>query len=139
MSARAATSLRVEAIRKTFAGREVLGGITLDCVTGGFNTLLGPSGCGKTTLLRIVAGFERPDAGRVLIGGEDRTDQPVWRRRIGFVFPSYALWPHKTVFENVAYGLRLRGLARADVAARVAGALQTMGLSDAGPRSPGQL
>jgi ABC-type Fe3+/spermidine/putrescine transport system ATPase subunit len=139
MSARAATSLRVEGVRKAFAGSEALGGITLDFVTGGFNTLLGPSGCGKTTLLRIVAGFEQPDAGRVLIGGQDRTGQPVWRRRIGFVFQSYALWPHKTVFENVAYGLRLRGLGRADVASRVEGALRTMGLDGAGARSPGHL
>jgi len=133
----AATSLRVEGIRKTFAGSVALEGITLDFVPGGFNTLLGPSGCGKTTLLRIVAGFEAPDAGRVLIGGEDRTGAPVWRRRIGFVFQSYALWPHMTVFENVAYGLRLRRAP--DVAPRVERMLRTMGLDGTGRRPPGQL
>jgi ABC-type Fe3+/spermidine/putrescine transport system ATPase subunit len=139
MSARPAVALRVEGIRKSFGAGDALSGITLDFATGGFNTLLGPSGCGKTTLLRIVAGFEMPDAGRVWIGGADRTGEPAWRRRIGFVFQSYALWPHRSVFENVAYGLRLRGLARADVGVRVAAALAAMGLEDAGSRSPGQL
>ena len=136
---RTATSLRVEGIHKAFADRVALEGVTLDLVAGGFNTLLGPSGCGKTTLLRIVAGFEMPDAGRVLIGGEDRTREPVWRRRIGFVFQSYALWPHMTVGQNVAYGLRLRGLPRAEIAARVERVLGSMGLADAAGRPPGQL
>jgi ABC-type Fe3+/spermidine/putrescine transport system ATPase subunit len=139
VTARAATALRVEGIRKTFAGSVALEDITLDFVPGGFNTLLGPSGCGKTTLLRIVAGFDAPDAGRVLIGGVDRTGSPVWRRRIGFVFQSYALWPHMSVFENVAYGLRLRRIRAADVAARVERMLSAMGLAGAGGRPPGQL
>lgn len=134
-----ATSLRVEGIRKAFGGSVALEGITLDFVPGGFNTLLGPSGCGKTTLLRIVAGFESPDAGRVLIGGRDRTDEPVWRRRIGFVFQSYALWPHMSVFENIAYGLRLRRVPGAEVVARVERMLAAMGLDGAGARAPGQL
>ena len=135
----AAKSLRVEGIRKVFAGSAALEDVTLDFVPGGFNTLLGPSGCGKTTLLRIIAGFDAPDAGRVIIGGEDRTGAPAWRRRIGFVFQSYALWPHMSVFENVAYGLRLRRLPRGDVAARVERVLAAMGLDGAGARPPGQL
>jgi ABC-type Fe3+/spermidine/putrescine transport system ATPase subunit len=131
--------LRVEGIRKAFAGSVALEDVTLDFRPGGFNTVLGPSGCGKTTLLRIVAGFEAPDAGRVLIGGQDRTDAPVWRRRIGFVFQSYALWPHMSVAQNVAYGLRLRGMPAAEVSARVERVLGSMGLAGTGPRPPGQL
>src|SRR5262245_65606513 len=134
-----ATALRVERIRKAFGTGVAREEVTLDFVPGGFNTLLGPSGCGKTTLLRIIAGFEAPDAGCVWIGGEDRTDAPVWRRRIGFVFQSYALWPHLSVFENVAYGLRLRHVPREEVGARVDRVLGAMGLAGAGGRGPGQL
>jgi ABC-type Fe3+/spermidine/putrescine transport system ATPase subunit len=131
--------VRVAGIRKRHGPGLALDGVTLDLVPGAFNTLLGPSGCGKTTLLRIVAGFLAPDEGRVYIGGEDRTDAPPWKRRIGFVFQSHALWPHMTVFDNVAYGLRLRRLGRHDVAARVEQALAAMDLAGAGARRPGQL
>jgi ABC-type Fe3+/spermidine/putrescine transport system ATPase subunit len=131
--------LRVAGIRKSYGTGLALDGITLDLAPGAFNTLLGPSGCGKTTLLRIVAGFVEPDEGRVYIGGEDRTDAPAWKRRIGFVFQSYALWPHMSVFDNVAYGLRLRRLSRDEVADRVGKALGAMDLAGAGARHPGQL
>jgi ABC-type Fe3+/spermidine/putrescine transport system ATPase subunit len=131
--------LRVAGIRKSYGTGLALDGITLDLAPGAFNTLLGPSGCGKTTLLRIVAGFVEPDEGRVYIGGEDRTDAPAWKRRIGFVFQSYALWPHMSVFDNVAYGLRLRRLSRDEVADRVGRALGAMDLAGAGARHPGQL
>src|SRR6266568_7238707 len=82
-------------------------------------TLLGPSGCGKTTTLRMIAGFEEPDAGRVFIGEEDVTRLMANRRSIGFVFQNYALFPHLSVFDNVAYGLRVRGVAAAEVSRRV--------------------
>jgi iron(III) transport system ATP-binding protein len=131
--------VRVDGIAKRFGGAAVLAGVSLDFVPGGFNTLLGPSGCGKTTLLRAIAGFVAPDEGRVFLRGLDVTDVPPWRRRIGFVFQSYALWPHLTVFDNVAYGLRLRRLAREAIASRVGQILATVGLTGAGERYPAQL
>jgi ABC-type Fe3+/spermidine/putrescine transport system ATPase subunit len=135
----AAVPVRVEGIRKRYGAAAALHEVTLDFPAGGFTTLLGPSGCGKTTLLRIIAGFLEPDAGTVHVGGRDVGAMPPWRRRIGFVFQSYALWPHMTVHENVSYGLRLRGLARAEVASRVHGALERIGMGALGGRHPGQL
>jgi ABC-type Fe3+/spermidine/putrescine transport system ATPase subunit len=102
-------------------------------------TLLGPSGCGKTTLLRLIAGFHRPDAGRIHFGERDVTDLPPYARNIGMVFQNYALWPHMTVFQNIAYGLRLRRLRGADLGARVADGLRKVNLSGLGARYPGQL
>jgi len=136
---RPAADLRVAGIRKSFDGAPALEDVSLDFLPGGFNTLLGPSGCGKTTLLRIVAGFLAPDAGQVLVRGEDRTQQPPWRRNIGFVFQSYALWPHLSVFENLAYGLRLRGIASGPLGERVRRTLGAVGLEGMGDRRPGQL
>jgi len=132
-------AVRVEGIAKRFGDQAALHDISLDFAPGGFSTLLGPSGCGKTTLLRIIAGFVAPDAGRVLFGGQDRTQAPPWRRNIGFVFQSYALWPHMTVFDNLSYGLRLRRRPKTEIAARVEGALRTIGLPGIGGRQPGQL
>ena len=131
--------VRLDRIGKRFGGAAVLDGVSLEFIPGGFNTLLGPSGCGKTTLLRTIAGFVAPDEGRVLLRGLDVTDVPPWRRRVGFVFQSYALWPHLTVFDNVAYGLRLRRLARVAVSSRVRQILATVGLEGAGERYPAQL
>ncbi len=122
-----------------FGSATALDGVTLDFAPGSLTTLLGPSGCGKTTLLRVIAGFVTPEEGRVFIGGEDRTATPPWRRRIGFVFQSYALWPHMTVLENVAYGLTLRRLPRSEIARRVEAMLATVGLEGLGIRTPGQL
>jgi len=131
--------VRVEGVGKRFGATPALEGVTLEFPAGGLVTLLGPSGCGKTTLLRVIAGFVTPDDGRVFIGGEDRTAMPPWQRRIGFVFQSYALWPHMTVFDNVAYGLRLRRLAPAEIDGRVGAMLETVGLEGFAARSPGQL
>ena len=139
MSASAAVPVRVEGIRKKYGAASALHDVTLDFPAGGFTTLLGPSGCGKTTLLRIIAGFVDPDAGSVHVGGRDVGSDPPWRRRIGFVFQSYALWPHMTVAENVGYGLRLRGLPRAEVADKVRAALDRIGMGALGGRHPGQL
>ncbi len=108
-----------------YAARDVV----LDVAPGEFLTLLGPSGCGKTTTLRIVAGFEMPDAGSVHFGGEDVTGQPANQRNIGFVFQNYALFPHLSIFENVAYGLRVRGRDEAAIAREVGAVLALVGLA----------
>ncbi len=113
--------------------------ITLAARAGELLTLLGPSGCGKTTTLRCIGGFVRPDAGRIRIGGEDVTDLPPYRRNLGMVFQSYALFPHLTVFENVAFGLRIRRVAVGDLRARVERALESVRLQGYADRLPRQL
>ena len=139
MNARTAVPVRVERIRKAYGASVALDDVTLEFPAGGFSTLLGPSGCGKTTLLRSIAGFETPDAGAVHVAGRDVAALPPWRRRIGFVFQSYALWPHMTVGENVSYGLKLRSLPSAEIDTRVAGVLDRVGMAGLGGRHPGQL
>ncbi len=143
---RAPVTVRVEGIRKTFpamsktAGETIaLANVTLDFQAGAFTTLLGPSGCGKTTLLRIIAGFTTTEAGVVSIGEHEVGAVPPWKRDIGFVFQNYALWPHMSVQDNVAYGLRLRKIARKEIVARVQDALNVIGLAGMGDRYPGQL
>mgnify|MGYP001175491617 CR=1 FL=1 len=106
---------------------------------GEFLTLLGPSGCGKTTLLRLIAGFEMPDTGRVLFGGRDVTTLPANQRDIGFVFQNYALFPHLTVFDNVAYGLRVRNKADAEIRRAVNDVLALVGLAGYEPQFSSQL
>jgi putative spermidine/putrescine transport system ATP-binding protein len=115
-------SVRVEACGKTFAdGTRALEPATLDIARGETLVLLGPSGCGKTTMLRIIAGLELPDAGgRVLFDGKDMTAVPIERRNVGMVFQSYALFPNMSVADNIGYGLKIRGIARAERAARIA-------------------
>jgi putative spermidine/putrescine transport system ATP-binding protein len=127
-------------VTKVFDGKVVaVDQVTLDIGAGEFFSLLGPSGCGKTTSLRMIAGFERPDAGRVRVGGQDITDVPVHRRDMGMVFQSYALFPHRTVAQNVAFGLRMRGLSRPEIERRVAAALAQVALTGLESRRPGQL
>ncbi|MEP7182619.1 MAG: ABC transporter ATP-binding protein [Betaproteobacteria bacterium] len=113
--------------------------VRLDIRPGEFLTLLGPSGCGKTTTLRMIAGFEQPDAGRILFGGQDVTGVPANARNIGFVFQNYALFPHLSVFENVAYGLRVRGQADAAIATAVGEVLALVGLAGYEHQFSGQL
>ncbi|MDO8401158.1 MAG: ABC transporter ATP-binding protein [Bradyrhizobium sp.] len=115
-------SVRIEACGKTFAdGTRALEPATLDIARGETLVLLGPSGCGKTTMLRIIAGLELPDAGgRVLFDGNDMTSVPIERRNVGMVFQSYALFPNMSVADNIGYGLKIRGMARQERAARVA-------------------
>ena len=136
--------VHVDGVSKRFAHRvkgEVYAArdVRLDVAPGEFLTLLGPSGCGKTTTLRMIAGFEKPDGGRILFGGQDVTALPANQRNIGFVFQNYALFPHLSVRENVAYGLAVRGLPAADIAAQVADVLKLVGLAGYEQQFSGQL
>ena len=139
-----AIGVQVDGVSKRFAHRvkgEIYAArdVTLDLAPGEFLTMLGPSGCGKTTTLRMIAGFEQPDTGRILLGGQDVTALPANRRNIGFVFQNYALFPHLSVFENVAYGLRVRAQSEAEIAARVAEVLALVGLAGSDQQISGQL
>ena len=138
-------ALAVDDLRVRLGSNEILRGVSYAVRPGRIAALLGRSGSGKTTLLRCVAGLETPTAGSIAIGETQvfdagrGIDVPTERRNLGLVFQSYALWPHKTVFDNVAYGLRVRGAARADIEARVAEVLQGVGLGALGARFPHQL
>jgi ABC-type Fe3+/spermidine/putrescine transport system ATPase subunit len=128
--------LEIEGLFKQFVpGKPVLHGLSLTVQQGEIVCLLGPSGCGKTTLLRLVAGLERPDAGRIRFTGVDVTDVPVHRRRFGLMFQEYALFPHLTVAQNVAFGLRMAGRPAPAVRARVAEMLELVELPDYGERA----
>jgi iron(III) transport system ATP-binding protein len=122
-----------------FGATQVLRDITLTIEPGEFFALLGPSGCGKSTLLRLIAGFNQAQSGTVEIEGADITGIPPWRRDIGMVFQNYALWPHMTVAQNVAFGLEERRLPRAEIARKTAAALELVGLENYGQRRPNQL
>src|SRR5205809_3453004 len=133
-------AINLKNVTKTFDGKVVaVDAVTLDIKAGEFFSLLGPSGCGKTTSLRMIAGFEMPDSGRVHVGGQDITDVPVHRRDMGMVFQSYALFPHRTVAENVAFGLRMRKVAKREAEARVAAALAQVKLEGYEERRPAEL
>ncbi len=131
--------LTIEGVRKSFNGTPVLREFDLGVERGEFVSFLGPSGCGKTTMLRIVAGFETPSAGRVRIDGEDVTDTPPNARRIGMVFQAYALFPNMTVGDNVAFGLKIAGVKKAEMAARVDEMLGLIKLPHLKDRYPYQL
>jgi spermidine/putrescine ABC transporter ATP-binding subunit len=140
MSSEESAAIRLDAVSKSFDGKvRAVDDITLDIAPGEFFSLLGPSGCGKTTTLRMIAGFEVPDLGRINVGGRDITDVPVHKRDMGMVFQSYALFPHRTVVENVAFGLRMRNLPRPEIAQRVKAALAQVKLDGLEDRRPGQL
>ena len=131
--------IRLRGLTKRFADVVAVSGLTLDAASGELVALLGPSGCGKTTTLRMVAGFETPTAGRILLGDRDVTDVAPERRNCGMVFQHYALFPHLTVAQNVAFGLEMRGAARPDIARRVPAILERVGLAGLGARFPRQL
>src|SRR5436853_6870891 len=137
---RAAADVRLERVEKSFDGTtRAVDGIDLRVEPSEFLALLGPSGCGKTTTLRMIAGFEEPDAGRILIAGDDVTHMPAHRRDLGMIFQSYALFPHRTVAENVAFGLRMRGLGKDEIKTRVGQALRQVALEGYEDRRPAQL
>ena len=131
--------IRFAGVGKRFGAVEAVRPTDLTVAQGEFFTLLGPSGSGKTTLLNVTAGYVTPSAGRVFIGDADVTDLPPRHRNVGMVFQSYALFPHLDVFENVAYGLRVRRVAAADIRRRVAEALATLQLDGLGDRRIAQL
>ncbi|MFC3127734.1 ABC transporter ATP-binding protein [Pseudoroseomonas globiformis] len=133
--------LRLEGLARHYAGAPAaaVDHVSLELPRGALLALLGPSGCGKTTTLRMIAGLEAPDAGRILVGGRDVTALPPHRRQMGMVFQSYALFPHMTAAGNVAFGLEMRGTARAERIRRAQAALEMVGLGTLAARKPRQL
>jgi len=134
-----AAELILRDVAKSFDGRRVVDGVDLDIAAGEMFFLLGPSGCGKTTLLRCIAGFGAPESGVIRLGGEDITRRPPHERGTAMVFQSYALWPHLTVRDNVAFGLELRRLPRAEIRRRTDEALATVHMADRADHRPAQL
>ena len=132
-------SVRLDGVTKRFGDFTAVRRMDLDIPTGEFFTMLGPSGCGKTTTLRMVAGFEEPTEGRVLLDGEDVTNRPAFKRPTNTVFQSYALFPHRSVEKNVAFGLERKKVDKAEVKKRVAEELERVGLSGEAKRKPAQL
>lgn len=131
---RSALALHIKGITKSFGPTTILSGIDLDVGSGEFLTLLGPSGCGKSTLLRLIAGFEVPDEGEIVVAGRPMRGIPPYERPLTMMFQGLALFPHMRVHDNVSFGLRARGMARQDYMPRVADALDLVGLSGMGMR-----
>lgn len=131
--------VRIEGVSKHFGDTVALHDLTLDIARGTFVTFLGPSGCGKSTTLRILGGFERPTTGRVLLDGKDVTHQPPEKRNVNMVFQDYALFPHMTVSQNIAFGLELKGMDRRSICTRQEEIMAFLELGAYGDRYPGQL
>ncbi|HWM28434.1 MAG TPA: ABC transporter ATP-binding protein [Woeseiaceae bacterium] len=131
--------IRIEGLAKHFGDFVAVDSVDLDIERGEIFSILGASGCGKTTLLRMLAGFETPTAGRIIIDGVDLTDEPPYRRPVNLMFQSYAIFPHMTVEQNVAYGLRKERVPRGEVKARVAEMLELVQLQQFATRKPNQL
>jgi sn-glycerol 3-phosphate transport system ATP-binding protein len=132
--------VRFERVSKTYPnGQRALDGVDLEAADGELLVLVGPSGCGKSTALRVLAGLEAPTSGRVWIGGRDVSELPPGERDVAMVFQSYALYPHKSVRENLAFGLRMRGVPRRERAQRIEGVARRLGLSELLERRPAQL
>src|SRR5215470_12362804 len=131
--------VRFEAVSKRFGAAAAVEQLSLDVYPAEFFALLGPSGCGKTTLLRLLAGFEMPDEGRILLAGEDIAAVPPYRRPVNMMFQNYALFPHMSVANNIAFGLRQERLARREIRDRVAEMLALVKLEDMAKRRPHQL
>ncbi|MER5913913.1 ABC transporter ATP-binding protein [Streptomyces sp. NPDC001982] len=134
-----AATVEFRGLRREFGSTVALDGLDLAVRPGEFLALLGPSGCGKTTALRMLAGFEHPDSGAVLVDGQDVTHVPAHRRDAGMVFQSYSLFPHLNAVDNVAFGLRMRKVRTSERRARAAELLELVGLADKGERFPHQL
>ncbi len=131
--------VKIESLTKRYGTVQAVDGVDLEIERGELFALLGGSGCGKTTLLRMLAGLETPDGGRIVIDGQDMTDVPAHRRPVNMMFQSYALFPHMNVADNVGYGLRREGLPRSEIAGRVEEALALVKLDQLGRRQPSQL
>jgi putative spermidine/putrescine transport system ATP-binding protein len=131
--------VRLVAVRKTFGDVVAVDSIDLEIERGEFFTMLGPSGSGKTTTLRLIAGFERPDSGQILLGGNDVAGKPPYDRDVNTVFQDYALFPHMTVAENVEYGLKVKRVPKAERRSRVEDALVTVRMPEYGRRKPSEL
>ncbi|MFT7487977.1 MAG: iron(III) transport system ATP-binding protein, partial [Candidatus Promineifilaceae bacterium] len=134
-----AVSLNILNVSKTFGSTTAVNDVTINIEPGELFFLLGPSGCGKTTLLRSIAGFYVPEKGAITIGDTDVTRLPPHERDTGMVFQSYALWPHMTVSENVAFGLQMRKVSKEETAKRVAEALEMVKMTDRAKHKPNQL
>lgn len=132
-------TLRFENISKNYGNVTALNNVSLQIKRGEFFSLLGPSGCGKTTLLRILAGFEKPDSGRVMLDGQDITDLPPNERPVNTVFQNYALFPHLSIWENIAFGLRVRGCSEREIRKEVERMLQLIQMDDHGHKKPHQI
>jgi len=140
----AVNALEVRGVTKEFATPEggvvrALDDVSLDIAEGSFTVLLGPSGCGKTTLLRCIAGLETPDEGEISLRGTRIDDVPVWKRRVNTVFQSYALFPHMTVAQNIAFGLQMDGMPKSQIGPKVEESLAMVRLEGLGGRKPSQL
>ena len=136
---RNAAGIVIEDVNLSYGKTHVLKGINLDIKPGEFFAFLGPSGCGKTTLLRLIAGFNVAQTGAVRVGGADVSGLPPWKRDVGMVFQSYALWPHMSVRQNVAFGLEERRMPKPEIGRRVDQALDLVGLAHLKDRKPSQL
>ncbi|MDP3591258.1 ABC transporter ATP-binding protein, partial [Phenylobacterium sp.] len=131
--------VRFENVVKRFDGETAVNGVSLDIYPGEFFALLGPSGCGKTTLMRLLAGFETPDSGRITLAGEDLAGKPPHQRPVNMMFQSYALFPHLSVERNIAFGLKQQGMPKDQIADRVTEMLALVRLDGLARRKPHQL
>jgi iron(III) transport system ATP-binding protein len=131
--------IQLKEIVKRFGTLEAVSHVSLDIRDGELFTLLGPSGCGKTTILRLIGGFHNPDEGEIYFGGKPVSGIPPYERNIGMVFQNYALWPHMTIFDNVAYGLKLKKVPRSEITGKVNHAFKLVNLTGLESRYPGQL
>src|SRR5689334_25326400 len=132
-------AIALESVSKSFGSHRAVDDVSFDIVEGEFFSMLGPSGCGKTTSLRMIAGFETPDSGRVLLGGTDVTRVSANRRPVNMVFQQYALFPHMTIYDNVRFGLKVKRVPRSEHRVRIAELLQVVGLEGLEHRKPKQL
>jgi len=132
-------NIQLKDMVKRFGTLEAVSHVSLDIRDGELFTLLGPSGCGKTTILRLIGGFHKPDSGAIYFGDREVSAIPPYERNIGMVFQNYALWPHMTIFDNVAYGLKIKKTPRAQMNERVNRALSLVHLTGLEKRYPGQL
>lgn len=131
--------IELRSLSKSYGDKTIIDGLNLTINNGEFLTILGPSGCGKTTVLRLIAGLEDPNGGNIILDGQDITDVPAERRFVNTVFQSYALFPHMTIFENVAFGLRMQKVPNAEIRPRVMEALRMVRLEEMAERKPTQL